>query len=178
MHPDSLCAAVVGIDVSPSRRAGGKLGLRYVVNGVIGDVLMPETEPPKRADELWQHTCLELFLRDPAGEGYVEFNFSPSTEWAAYGFAAYREGMRPLDLMAAPKIELRTSRERFEMDVALDLTGIDLLPTDQALRAGFSAIIEGTGHHKSWWALAHPQGKPDFHHSETFALDLPPSEQT
>ena len=28
----------------------------------------------------------------------------------------------------------------------------------------------------SYWALAHPPGKPDFHHPDSFALTLPPPE--
>jgi hypothetical protein len=34
-------------------------------------------------------------------------------------------------------------------------------------------VIEETNGRKSYWALAHPPGKPDFHHSDCFALGLP-----
>ena len=37
----------------------------------------------------------------------------------------------------------------------------------------FEAIEEQDGR-KSYWALAHPPGKPDFHHPDCFVLDLPP----
>jgi hypothetical protein len=83
-------------------------------------------------DGLWKHTCFEVFLRDPAGIGYAEFNFSPSTEYAGYGFTRYREGMSSQHC---------------------------------------SKPEDGT---KSYWALAHPQGKPDFHHVDSFALTLAP----
>ena len=42
-------------------------------------------------------------------------------------------------------------------------------------RLGLSAVIEDTNGHKSYWALAHPPGKPDFHHADCFAYELSPA---
>jgi len=39
-------------------------------------------------------------------------------------------------------------------------------------RIGLSAVIEETDGTKSYWALRHPPGKPDFHHPDCFALTL------
>ncbi len=172
MHPESLCTAVMGIAVSAVRQTSGRLRLRYLVNGVIAKVRFPPPAEPARADELWRHTCFEMFLRAPGSAAYWEFNFSPSSQWAAYHFTDYRAGMCACDLAAAPAIEMQTRRERFEMVVALDLAGLGL-PQNGVWRAGLSVIIEGRDPHKSWWALAHPPGKPDFHHPCNFALDLP-----
>ena len=36
-----------------------------------------------------------------------------------------------------------------------------------------SAVIETRDGAKSYWALKHPPGKPDFHHPDCFALKLP-----
>ena len=36
----------------------------------------------------------------------------------------------------------------------------------------FTAVIEEADGTKSYWALAHPSDKPDFHHPDSFALDL------
>jgi hypothetical protein len=35
-----------------------------------------------------------------------------------------------------------------------------------------AAVIDETSGHKSYWALAHPPGKADFHHSDCFALEF------
>ena len=35
-----------------------------------------------------------------------------------------------------------------------------------------SAVIEETDGTRSFWSLAHPPGKPDFHHRDSFALEL------
>ena len=40
-------------------------------------------------------------------------------------------------------------------------------------RIGLSAVIEERHGRKSYWALAHPPGKPDFHHDDCFAIELP-----
>jgi hypothetical protein len=39
-------------------------------------------------------------------------------------------------------------------------------------RVGVSAILEDRDGTKSYWALAHPPGKPDFHDPACFALEL------
>jgi hypothetical protein len=46
------------------------------------------------------------------------------------------------------------------------------LPGAAVWRLGLSAVIEETSGRKSYWALAHPKGKPDFHHADCFTLEL------
>ena len=50
----------------------------------------------------------------------------------------------------------------------------DLPPA--ALKLGLSAVIEEIDGTKSYWALAHAPGPPDFHHPDCFALQLPAPE--
>ncbi|QLQ12045.1 MAG: hypothetical protein HZY74_00360 [Brevundimonas sp.] len=40
-------------------------------------------------------------------------------------------------------------------------------------RIGLTAVIEDTDGTISYWALAHPSDKPDFHHPDSFVLELP-----
>ena len=42
-----------------------------------------------------------------------------------------------------------------------------------AKRLGLSTVIEDGDGGISYWALAHPSAKPDFHHPDSFVLDLP-----
>lgn len=58
------------------------------------------------------------------------------------------------------------------LSATLDLDRLGL-PADAPWRLGLSAVIEETSGAKSYWALAHAPGKPDFHHPDAFALDLP-----
>lgn len=73
--------------------------------------------------------------------------------------------MRELPV-AAPEMEVRVRPERLEL---LALISIPAEPSAVAL----SAVIEETDGRKSYWALAHPAAKPDFHHPDSFVHELP-----
>jgi hypothetical protein len=167
LHPDSLCAAATSIEADIARPRLGSLVLSYVVSGRISDLLMPPVVAAARSDELWQHTCFEAFIRPSAGPGYYEFNFSPSTEWAAYQFNGYRSGMRVATEIGAPRIEVRSSDETYSLQAALEFDGLS-----SPVHLGLSAVLEETNGRRSYWALAHPPGKADFHHADCFALEL------
>jgi hypothetical protein len=167
LHPDSHCAAATRIEADVARPRPGNLILSYVVSGKISDLRWPPVVAPARADELWRHTCLEAFIRASTGSAYYEFNFSPSTQWAAYQFSGYRSGMRVATEIAAPRIEVRSDEATFTLQAALELDGLS-----SPLHLGLSAVLEETNDRKSYWALAHPPGKADFHHADCFALEL------
>jgi hypothetical protein len=88
-----------------------------------------------------------------------------STQWAAYDFDGYRTGMRDGDVLA-PRIEGRHGQDHYELHVAFDLPG------DGPWRVALTAVIEESGGVKSYWALRHAPGKPDFHRADGFVLDL------
>ena len=163
LHPDCRCDAVDTITVGVERGADG-LSLRYEVAGRIADLLLPAWTLPARADGLWQHSCFEAFVRQGEGEAYAEFNFAPSTEWAAYRFAGYRSGMEDLDV-APPSIETHEEPARYELRASIGLPR-------GSVRLGLSAVIEERSGRKSYWALAHPAAKPDFHHPDAFTCEL------
>lgn len=96
-HPDFAPLSVQGIDVMLACGGDGRWLVEYRVQGA-GDLVTPAPAPPRRADELWKATCFELFIRPEEGNGYYEFNFAPSGEWAAYRFGGYRAGMVDLPL--------------------------------------------------------------------------------
>jgi hypothetical protein len=173
LHPDSRCAAVTHIDVYATRPRPGNLVLRYVVTGRISDLRMPSVTAPTRTDELWQHTCFEAFVRASQGATYYEFNFAPSTQWAAYRFERYRFGMSVASELSAPRIEVRAKPEGYELETSLALDRLPGLPSDAVWCLGLAAVIEETKGNKSYWALAHAPAKADFHHADCFALKLP-----
>jgi len=166
LHPDSRCAAATSIEVEITQQRAGSLLVSYVVTGTIGDLRLPPPAAPVRADELWRHTCFEAFVRASPGETYYEFNFAPSTQWAAYGFDGYRAGMRVAAEIRAPRIDVQAGAARYALQASLELGGA-------AGRLGLAAVIEELNGNKSYWALAHPPGEPDFHHSDCFALEFP-----
>ncbi|MEL6862619.1 MAG: hypothetical protein AAGL11_12340, partial [Pseudomonadota bacterium] len=77
-------------------RAGSHLDLRYELTGDLARLRVPSDDLGQRRDELWKQTCFELFVRAPNSEGYLEYNFSPGGDWAAYSFQTYREDMQKI----------------------------------------------------------------------------------
>jgi hypothetical protein len=176
LHPDSRCAGAARIEVDVARPRGGHLALRYVVTGAMSEFHLPPAAAPARADGLWRRTCFEAFVGAAPGAAYLEFNFAPSTQWAAYGFSGYRTGMRQASGIAAPHIEVERGDARFELRVSLELDRASLLPGDAPWRLGLAAVVEEADGRISYWALAHPPGRADFHHADGFALALPMAE--
>jgi hypothetical protein len=177
LHPASRCSAAEKIEVAITRPRADRLALSYVVTGKIDDVRMPPVVAATRADELWQHTCFEAFVRASSGAGYYEFNFAPSTQWAAYRFSNYRSGMRAAAEINALPIEAQSNPGCYTLQTSLDLDRLSDLPREDLWRLGLSALIEETSGRKSYWALAHPPGKPDFHHPDNFAHEFSPGMQ-
>ena len=175
LHPDSPSFAATHVEVEVARPRAGSLVLSYFVTGKIGDLRMPPVVAAARTDELWRHTCFEAFIRTSPGAGYYELNFAPSTQWAAYWLSGYRSGMRVATEIGAPRIEVRCSPDCCTMQVALELDQLSRLPRDVGWRLGLSTLIEDTSGRTSYWALAHPPGKADFHHTDCFAHDFSPA---
>jgi hypothetical protein len=166
-HPDSPSVPVTAIDVHIAPTRPDNLVLSYTVTGNLNDIRMSPVATPARSDALWRTTCFEAFLRASSGPGYYEFNFAPSTQWAAYHFSGYRSGMRAADF-GAPAIDARVEGDRYTLRASLDLRGLSL-PREEQWLLGLSAVIEDVSGGISYWALAHPPGKPDFHDAACFA---------
>ncbi len=175
LHPDSLCFAATQIEVDVAPPRAGNLVLSYFVTGKIGDLRIPPITSATRTEELWRSTCFEAFVRASANAAYYEFNFAPSTQWAAYRFSSYRSGMRAATDISAPQIEVQASPELFTLRASLELDRLSGLPRDAVWSLGLSALIEETSGRKSYWALAHSAGKADFHHSDCFAHEFFPT---
>jgi hypothetical protein len=171
LHPESTCFAVTHIDVEVLRPQPHNLIFAYGVTGTIGDLAVPPASAGTRTDELWRHTCFEAFIRSAQSVAYYEFNFAPSTQWTAYWFSDYRTDMHVATEIDAPQITVRSSLERYVLQASLNL-GQLRFSRGSTLRVGLSAVIEEINGHRSYWALAHPPGNADFHHSNCFALEL------
>ena len=165
-HPDFPCDAVRAIAVELTRAGPSVLAVRYVVEGDLSAVALPPPAPAERTDELWRRTCLEAFAADAGGRGYSEYNLAPSTAWAAYRFDGYRRGMRPAEV-APPAIAVERTTGRLELRARLELA-------QPASLLGLAAVIEEMSGRVSYWAVRHPAGaRPDFHHADGFAVELP-----
>jgi len=187
---------VRGLEVGAAA-GSGVLRLHYALEADPLRVRVPPAGPGGRADRLWVHTCFEAFVRVEDAPGYLELNFSPSGQWAAYHFDAYRQGMTPPVLEESPRIVVRGAEHFSAVAASAETSGIDAgegtgrggarraltlealarLPVLAGakgcrLHLGLCAVVEDDVGGLSYWALRHPAGRPDFHRPEAFALEL------
>lgn len=167
-HPATPCPAIVPIDVALAFAADGALHMRYSLTGQLGELAIPAPCPPAFAHGLWQHTCQEAFIGAAEGPAYREFNFSPSGEWAVYDFGTYRIRNMAYQPATAPSIGLTQSPDALCLEARIPAS---LLPPGP-WRIGLTAVIETRAGELSYWALSHPDQKPDFHRREAFCLSL------
>ena len=146
--------------------------LTYVLHGDITRLRISPPRHPRRADGLWQHTCFEIFVAEKGQQSYWEFDFSPSGEWAVYALKSYRDGEAIEDDGLDPRISVRSAPNSFEIGALVRLDRLSSIQLGGVLRLGLSAVIEEQDGTLSYWALKHPPGEPDFHHSDSFALEL------
>ena len=161
-HPDTRFATIESIDAAVWQD-NGRWHFRYLFEGA-GDLIVPDPADPVRTDDLWKSTCAEAFIGLNGGS-YLEFNFSPSRQWAAYRFDRSRTGRR---------------EEPAEVEIFLDL-GEEWMAIEAAVRCsalepgrtlGMTAVVEERGGQKSYWALKHRDGPPNFHDRACFTALL------
>lgn len=174
-HPDLPCPAVESIKSAISWDRGKALTVTYMLSGAVDQLRIPPVRSARRLNDLWQHTCFELFIGAKNDAEYYEFNFSPSGEWAAYEFRDYRDGGPFNGDGFEPKVTVQRSTETLELNAVVRLDLLPGLQPDVCLWLGLSAVIEDLNGSLFYWALKHPPGNPDFHHSDNFILQIEPA---
>jgi hypothetical protein len=173
-HPSTRSNAVRSIGARVYQNPDGMLALTYILEGNLERLRLPVARAARFTDRLWEHTCCEIFIAHNDFPAYYEFNFSPSTEWAMYSFERYRERAAPAHTPNAeelnPRIVVRGGTNTLELDALIRLDLVSRI--DTTLSIAISTVIEDQDGAISYWALKHPPGEPDFHHSDGFALEL------
>ena len=158
----------VNVDHSAAFGATATTNMWFCVGAPATRFVIPvPAEELQRTENLWQTTCFEAFQREPGSDSYREWNFSPSGQWAAYDFAARREGRVDAEV-TPPYVRMEDNLIWWALGATISV--------DAAVRweLGLSAILEEQDGTKSYWAIAHPAGdKPDFHDPACFAAHLP-----
>ncbi|MEM7638279.1 MAG: DOMON-like domain-containing protein [Pseudomonadota bacterium] len=167
-HPIMPCAWVDALTVSWTRSQQG-FTITYRLSGDLSELVWPAQDGGQRRDELWKTTCFEAFFRAQDSEHYVEFNFAPNGDWAAYRFSGYRSNQTQLTC-SPPVIESSFDKNTAIVQVTLpegfpEHVGGPIL-------FGPTGILEAADGTHSFWALHHALIKPDFHHIETFKMTL------
>jgi hypothetical protein len=168
-HPKSPAKSIDSVFCEFKCSSAGHLELSYRVNCAIDAFVVPKIKPTKqskgRCDNLWQSSCFEVFLSIGDGTEYIEFNFAPSGQWAAYIFSDYREKCDDFALASRPEIVVDAKDDYFELQANVKLPASI---AGRIQRIGICVVAEEIGDNLSYWALAHPSAKPDFHHRDCF----------
>lgn len=154
------------VDHAASFGAMATINIWFGVGAPAERFVIPPASDPARADRLWQTTCFEAFLREASQDAYREYNFAPSSQWAVYDFASYREGMAKAEVGAPPYIRTEDNLTWWAMGATI------AVEADKGWQLGLAAVLEERDGTKSYWALAHPADKPDFHHPDCFTARL------
>lgn len=157
----------VNIEHSAAFGATATTNVWFGIGAPTSRFVMPEPVEPARAENLWETTCFEAFLRVPGAASYREWNFAPSGAWAAYDFSGYRDGRTEAEV-ATPYVRLEDNFTWWALGATI------AVDAKEVFELGISVILEEQNGIKSYWAIAHPSGeKPDFHDPACFAAHLP-----
>jgi hypothetical protein len=154
------------VDHAASLAAVATTNIWFGIGAPAAKFVIPEAAEPARIDDLWQTTCFEAFLRALGENGYREWNFAPSSQWAAYDFTSTRKGRKDAEA-ADPYIRVEDNFTWWALGASI------AVPADTNWELGLSAVLEEKDGTKSYWALAHGGDKPDFHDPVCFAARRP-----
>ena len=96
---------------------------------------------------------------------------SPSGDWNVYHMDEYRriEFREETSIQRLP-FEFHEEAGGLTLEALVDLNPI--LPPNQFLDIGITAVIQTLDRAETFWALAHPAPIADFHLRESFILEL------
>lgn len=124
------------------------------------ELILPPASEQNRVTGLWESTCFEVFLKNIETGRYLEFNFSPSTDWNAFYFETYRGQLTELKPFSPPSIHF----DGKTLEVILLKA---LLPKEfnqPGLRAHWmTAVLKFEDGTLQYLAPSHPEQAPDFH---------------
>jgi hypothetical protein len=171
-HAASNCEAVRTLKAALRAFDGDSLVLRYVLEGDLERLIIPAEDAQRRAHELWLHTSFEAFLTVAGSSAYCELNFAPSRAWAMYRFSARRQGMTVVSDARAPQLAVERTAAGITLDATVFWRDLIQKSSPVRLRIALAAVVEDEGGRLSYWALRHAPGRPDFHHPDSFTLEL------
>jgi hypothetical protein len=133
---------------------------------------LPAPAAPGAADGLWQHTCFEVFVARAGEAAYHEFNFSPSGQWAAYAFGAYRERIEDFRPGGEPELRFEQRADGLRLEARVPAALLPPVAPGTELQIGLAAVIERADGGLEYWSVHHAGAEPDFHARASFVLML------
>ncbi|MBI3786066.1 MAG: DOMON-like domain-containing protein [Deltaproteobacteria bacterium] len=173
-HPSTPTRIVRSV-VASAQLVAHDLTLSFRLAGDFERIRIPRPTESRVKVGLWEHTCFEAFVRRDGSTAYHEINLSPSGEWAVFSFLRYREIVALPEDLAPPIISTTQQEKRLQLEARIDLSRLAEEYRTAGLRLALAAVIEDVDGSLSYWAVQHAPGKPDFHHADAFALQIPGS---
>ena len=173
-NPLTPAPMIRSLEATVSRLGRDSLIFSFSLAGNMTQLRIPEPKPEKQAENLWEHTCFEVFVGIHGENAYREFNFSPSGEWAIYAFSDYRQREDSFFVKSCPEIRVALSTSHLKLDAVVPGNTLPSSSAMERFQIGLSAVLESDSAENklSYWALNHPVAHPDFHRRETFTLEL------
>ncbi|UCH80328.1 MAG: DOMON-like domain-containing protein [Nitrospiraceae bacterium] len=172
LRPFPASAALPDLTISTNiTRRFNTLSVRYHLTGPLDELVIPGlSDRPARRNNLWEETCLELFLGPDNADHYWEFNLSPAGHWNIYHFRSYRKGMREEPAFTSLPFIVRRQQDMFRLSLEVGLDKI--IPADQTVDIGVSALIRSIEGELTCWALVHTGTEADFHRRDSFIIKV------
>ncbi len=147
------------------------LTINYQLLGNIKEIaIAPPSNIPARKHELWSETCFEFFFGVKNSPEYWEFNLSPTGNWNIYRFDGYRQGMQEETAFATLPFSVQHLSNSFA--IALNINLAPIIPPEASLEIAITTVIKHTDGALTYWALTHPGAVADFHHRDSFIIEL------
>ena len=141
-----------------------KLYLQFSLLGSTDIYTFESFKAIKRADNLWEKSCFELFIANRISNAYWEINISSTGEWNLYQFDAYKQGMREIELTTQPLIQTQQDQDSFTISFELDIAELNL---SDSLNINLATILLTKENSRTFWTI-NPVEKPDFHNQNGF----------
>lgn len=152
-------------------RQHNQLNLQYLLAGNLDNIIIPQSvSTPTRQYDLWEHTCLEFFLGLKDSTSYWEFNLSPTGDWNVFKFPDYRQDIAEEIAFTSLPFTVLQQANYLELNLKLNLNKI--IFSEQNLLFGITSVIESQDQQLSYWALKHPASTADFHHRDSWIINL------
>jgi len=118
-------------------------------------------QPPARGGQPGQNGGQGQYGGQQGGYGRQQRQQPPYGQYPGYGQGYQPPGPEPGGIPLRP------------LGVGEILSGaFTSIRQNPAATLGLSAVLEETNGRKSYWALVHRPGQPDFHHSDCFTLEF------
>jgi hypothetical protein len=125
-------------------------------SGLLEPAFPAASLEPTFKEGLWEQTCLEVFEFDEKSQRYVEWNFSPSGDWACFVFTDYRQ-------RDAKAMRLEPLTWSWSKDNKVRTLTMELPVAFKTSKLQFTAVIDWGAKGLDYYALKHQSAKPDFH---------------